>query len=141
MSIGDKFRNLIHFPLGKFLMMVSVAYTTSMFATPADATIYYISPTGADSNSGTSSSSPWKTFGFAIRKLRAGDTLILRNGTYNASNTGYVNVNCSTNAANGVSGQPITIKAENERQAFIDGDGSVVPFNMSIILGIRMFGG
>jgi hypothetical protein len=45
-------------------------------------------------------------------------------------NTGYVNVNCSTSAANGISGQPITIKAENERQAFIDGDGSVVPFNM-----------
>ncbi|MBI2557718.1 DUF1565 domain-containing protein [Candidatus Woesearchaeota archaeon] len=44
---------------------------------------YYISPTGSDSNPGTSAS-PWKTFAFTIPKLKAGDTLILKDGTYNA---------------------------------------------------------
>ena len=108
---------------------LAVVFATSITTSQVDAATYFISPTGSDSNSGNSSS-PWKTFGVAIPKLHAGDTLILRNGIYNGSNTKYPNIDCSTNAANGTSSQPITIQAENERQAFIQADSIEVPFYM-----------
>jgi hypothetical protein len=43
--------------------------------------IYYVSPSGDDSNPGTSDS-PWKTPGHASKQLAAGDTLIIRAGEY-----------------------------------------------------------
>src|SRR5262249_33844082 len=94
------------------------------------AATYYLSPSGADSQPGTSAS-PWKTFAFATSKLQSGDTLIVRDGTYNGSNSGYLNVSCGTNAQNGTTTQPITVKAENERKAFLQGDGSDRPVYMS----------
>src|SRR5262245_4280313 len=104
-------------------LFIGFVLATSGFVFEAHAATYYISSTGSDSNSGTSSGSPWKTFGFAIPKLRVGDTLILRNGTYNGSNSGYPNINCAADASNGTSGNPITIRAENERQAHLQGSG------------------
>jgi hypothetical protein len=103
---------------------------------------FYISPTGSDSNSGTSSSSPWKTFAFAIPQLQPGDTLILMDGTYNASNSGYLNINCATNAPNGTATKPITVKAKNERKAFIQSNGTAAPVSIQncsywILEGIR----
>jgi hypothetical protein len=76
-------------------------------ATEVTAATYYIAPTGSDSGAGTSSS-PWKTFGYVVPKLKAGDTLILKDGTYNASNTGFLYVNCDVNAKHGVASSPIT---------------------------------
>jgi len=102
---------------------LSVVFVTGVFGSQAEAVTYYISPSGSDSNSATSSTSPWKTFGFAVPRLRAGDTLILKNGTYNASNSGYLNVACGTNAVNGTASQPVTIRAETERQAWISSNG------------------
>ncbi len=103
-----------------------VALLSSVFAFEAGAATYYLSPSGSDSNPGTSSA-PWKTFNNAVRKLQAGDSLLLTNGTYNASNSGYLNVTCGTNAVNGTASQPITVKAENERQAFLSSDGTNNP--------------
>jgi hypothetical protein len=94
------------------------------------AATYYLSPTGSDGNSGTSAS-PWKTFNYAVPKLRPGDTLILKDGTYSDSNSGFVSINCSSGSSNGTASAPITIKAENERQAHIQGDGSDYPFLMN----------
>ena len=84
---------------------------------------YFLSPSGSDGNAGTASAAPWKTFSFAIPWLQPADTLILKNGTYNRLNSGYPDIDCSRNAKNGTSQKPITVKAENERQALIDGDG------------------
>lgn len=42
---------------------------------------YYVSPDGDDKNSG-STSSPFKTISKGIEKMNAGDTLLLRGGTY-----------------------------------------------------------
>jgi hypothetical protein len=91
---------------------------------------FYLATSGDDGNNGQSTDLAWKTFAASIPKLAAGDTLIVRNGTYTSSNSGYPNINCTTTAKNGTSSQPITIKAENERQAFIQGDGSATPFYM-----------
>jgi hypothetical protein len=91
---------------------------------------YYISPTGTDANSGTSVSAPWKTFAHAIPELQPGTTLVLENGTYNSSNSGFPSINCSSGDSNGTASRAITIQAQNERQAFIKGDGSTNPFNL-----------
>lgn len=52
---------------------------------PAPGTAYFISPTGSDSNSGTSSGSPWLTPNHAVN---CGDTITAAAGTYSASNFG-----------------------------------------------------
>ena len=115
------------------------------FGATASATTSYLSPSGSDANPGTSSS-PWKTFTSAIPKLKAGDTLVLRDGTYNRTNSGYPNIYCGRNAVSGTSSQRITLQAENERRAFMDGDGSAYPMFITkcaywTIQGIRFEGG
>jgi hypothetical protein len=92
----------------------------------------YISPDGSDSNPGTEAK-PWLTFAHAIPLLVPGSTLVLENGTYTGSNSGYPNINCSTTAHNGTSGSPITVIAQNQRQAWIDSDGTPAtgPFQIS----------
>jgi hypothetical protein len=98
------------------------------FVADAAGATYYLSPTGSNSNPGTSSA-PWKTFAFAVTQLQAGDTLLLRDGTYTRANSGMLSVDCRINA-NGTSASPITIQAENERRAFLSGDGTVKPINV-----------
>jgi F5/8 type C domain len=102
----------------------------SLLTSEAQAATYYLSPNGSDSASGTSSAAPWKTFGFAIPKLKPGDSLILRDGTYNASNSGYPYISCGSTAVNGTSSAHITLQAQNERQALIAGTGQPNTINL-----------
>jgi Right handed beta helix region len=120
-------RNPIRILLG---LVTAVFMLSDIFAGTVGAADYYVSPNGFDSNDRGTSSAPWKTFNFAIPRLRPGDTLLLKNGTYTTSNSGFPNINCSTNAKNGTDSQRITIKAENERQAFFNGDGSADIFQI-----------
>ena len=93
------------------------------------ATTYYLSPDGNDGRAGTSDS-PWQHFSFALPKLHAGDTLILKDGIYTGGRTGYINLKCNgrdSNGSDGSEGAVITVKAEHERQAFLQGDGSAIP--------------
>lgn len=81
---------------------------------------FYLSPTGSDSATGTSSSSPWKTFTKAFSTLQCGDTLILLDGTYDGTNSGYARIDnwhCTQ-------AKPLTIKAQNERKAYLAHDGT-----------------
>jgi hypothetical protein len=91
---------------------------------------YSLSPSGSDANPGTSAS-PWKTFSFAIPKLQPGDTLILQDGTYNSSNSGFPDIDGKKNAKNGTALNPITFKAQNERKAFIEGNGMQDPLRIA----------
>lgn len=97
--------------------------------------IYYISPTGRDDDSGTTPSTPWKTFRRVFNSdkiLSPGDTLILLDGTYSRDTTGFPSIKCdkSGNAPNGEQQKPITITALNERRALLESDGASVPFSM-----------
>ncbi len=83
----------------------------------------YLSPDGNDQNPGTQAL-PWLTFAHALPLLQPGSTLILLNGTYTNANSGLLQVFCGTNAVSGAPDNPITVRAQNERQAFIKGDGS-----------------
>ncbi|MHC4872253.1 MAG: chondroitinase-B domain-containing protein [Planctomycetota bacterium] len=49
--------------------------------------IYYVSPSGNDSNSGLSVKECWKTLSNAVRKLKSGDTLYLLEGNYSSNCT------------------------------------------------------
>lgn len=82
----------------------------------------YIATNGSDSNNG-SSGAPWRTFAHAIPLLTPGSRLLVKNGTYGQSaSTGLPSINCGAggNAVNGTSSQPITIEAENQRQAILN---------------------
>lgn len=48
---------------------------------PSSSNTFYLSPTGSDSNPGTFNA-PWRTFSQSLPKLRAGNTLYVRGGTY-----------------------------------------------------------
>jgi hypothetical protein len=83
---------------------------------------YHASPSGSGTT--CSSASPC-TVSYAINtKAVAGDTVLLKNGTYTGP-SGMVNVGKS-----GTSGKPITIKAENDGQAIVNGEYARKPFYM-----------
>ncbi len=58
-----------------YLVMILLALNISQAAT------YYVSTTGSDSNAGTISA-PWKTIQTSLGKLKPGDILYIRAGTY-----------------------------------------------------------
>lgn len=64
----------------------------------AQATTYYVSTTGSNSNNGTSESTPFLTINKCSRLLVAGDTCLVRGGTYTES--GGVRILASGTAAN-----------------------------------------
>jgi hypothetical protein len=54
---------------------------SSLADVPHTGTTYYVATNGNNSNPGTADK-PWATPGFGSRQLRAGDTLIIKGGTY-----------------------------------------------------------
>src|SRR5689334_13352400 len=101
---------------------VPVLVFLGLAALPASASTFYISPTGSDSNAGTTEAKPFKTFAYAINSARAscGDTLLLLNGTYgDGTTTGKILVSglvCT-------SGNELIIRAQNQRRAKIYDSG------------------
>src|SRR4051812_11231534 len=51
---------------------------------PSSSRTVYVSLNGSDGNDGALGS-PWQTLRYAVAKLRSGDTLYIRGGTYNTS--------------------------------------------------------
>lgn len=102
------------------LPLMSIFCIGILFSGTASAETYFISPTGNDSNVG-SSNLPWGTFGHAMPLLQAGDTLVLKDGTYKQS----LSVTTS-----GEQGNPITIRAENDGGALVDGEYQRTPLRI-----------
>ena len=99
-------------------------------ATVAKGATYYLSPNGNDSNPGTTADRPWRTFDKVLnasRPLRPGDTVVLLDGTYTRQTTGLPHVDCGPtgNAPNGTPDRPVVVRAQHERQAVLQSDGSV----------------
>lgn len=66
----------------------------ALLASPLEAAVYYISPSGSDGAAGTSTGTAWKTFNKAFDTMAAGDTLWLMDGTYSvAAGTGVIDPN------------------------------------------------
>lgn len=98
-----------------------------LFCVSTNATTYYISPNGNNGGAGTTAGAPWGTFAYAIPKLQPGDNLVLLDGLYNETNSGFLVMA----SVHGTSGQPITIKAQNERKAHIHNHGGLSSINIS----------
>ena len=75
----------------------------------------YVSPSGSDSNAGTSADAPLRTLDAALTAASAGDTIIAASGTYPGN---------FTTTKGGSAGNPITIKSAVRYGATIEGDGS-----------------
>jgi hypothetical protein len=61
----------------KFLIILFLAVSLA-----ANAVTYYVATDGNDSNNGTSTATPWRTWNYAFNRLVAGDILYIRAGTY-----------------------------------------------------------
>ncbi|MEX2314557.1 MAG: DNRLRE domain-containing protein, partial [Thermomicrobiales bacterium] len=79
--------------------------TPTVPVTPSGPT-FYLSPSGNDSNPG-SQAAPWRTFTFALKQIEAGDTLLVRGGTYVENAI----LNGSSTLAKGTSSSRITVRA------------------------------
>jgi hypothetical protein len=83
--------------------------------TPSTCT-HYLAPNGSDSTNG-SLSSLWRTFTYASSRLRPGDVLCARGGT-------YTNQGSSWRSPSGRADAPITFRAYPGEKPIIDGQGS-----------------
>jgi hypothetical protein len=78
----------------------------------SEAGTFYAAPGGSDNNPGTIVA-PWKSVRFGVSRLRAGDTLYLRGGTYFESNIRI--------SAMGTRDQPVVIRNYPGETPLIDG--------------------
>lgn len=112
-------------------MIVRVVLFLLVLAGQAQAEIYYISPTGSNANNGTSSSTPFLTFAYALDVTRAscGDTLIVMDGVYGdgGPSTGKLSI---TNRVCTL-GNELIIQAQNQRQAKIVDSGTGKAVNIA----------
>ncbi len=82
---------------------------------------YFVSPTGSNTNPGTRAL-PWGTLPYALGQLRAGDTLNLVDGDYDARTpVGSLQIDCSAGLANGTATAPIVVRADHPRGAHLFG--------------------
>jgi hypothetical protein len=91
---------------------------------------YYISPTGSDANAGTAGA-PFTTFSKAWSVLKPGNTLIVKNGSYNQ------NIIPPQGFA-GTASNPITIKAESDGGALVNGSAQLVTNSYLVFEGLKM---
>jgi Chondroitinase B len=74
---------------------------------------YYVSPAGNDGNPGTQDA-PFGTISHGLDVVAPGDTIVVRDGVYAEALTPHTS---------GTSGAPITLRAEHDGQAVVDGLG------------------
>lgn len=99
----------------KRALAISVLVVILLFFIPVKAAgnLYYVSPTGSDSNPGTQSS-PFKTIQKGIDSMVGGDTVYIRGGTYNqTANFVYKTSN----------GQYMTLANYSGETVILDGSG------------------
>ncbi|HWG95795.1 MAG TPA: right-handed parallel beta-helix repeat-containing protein [Nitrospira sp.] len=114
-------------PLTKFPRFVLLSGVYALFillgTVTAQGATYYVATTGNDSNPGTSAS-PWRNpQRCTTSPIRAGDTCIVRSGTYTDTdgNGPVVWVYNRSSTPSGTASQPITIKSEKPLGAAIVG--------------------
>jgi hypothetical protein len=106
--ISEHYKHLFSLALGTLLLFIGAV---------AQATTYYVSQTGNDSNAGTSVSSPFGTIQKCVDVVVAGDTCTVADGTYTGN--GVVAYIRPPENQNGTSDRPITLKSTNRHRAKI----------------------
>jgi uncharacterized repeat protein (TIGR02059 family) len=90
----------------------------------ANATTYYVATNGSNSNNGTSLTTPWLTWQYGFDRLKAGDILYIRGGTYRTTGNASTSTHIYMSNLAGTSSSHITISAYN---------GEVPVFNLDNI--------
>ena len=104
--------------INAFLLAVLAVLGFSPFVGAARASIYYVSPSGNDSGSG-SSGSPFATIQHAADIVSPGDTVIVEDGTYTSSANQVVDLTKGGSASGGY----VTFESQNPWGAVLDGQG------------------
>lgn len=100
------------------LMIAAVfSFSTSSWA----ATTYYVANNGSDGNTGTSINAPMRTIHRAMAKVVAGDTVLVRGGTYRESI--YAD-------RGGAAGNPVTVSAYQDEVPIIKGSDVVAGWTL-----------
>jgi len=94
-----------------------------------NASTYYVSPTGSDSNSG-SENAPFQTIQKAANIVNPGDTVIVKNGTYTDTDGNDIIVNLTRG---GTSSAWVSFKSQNQWGAILDGQNNGA--NFGFLLG------
>ncbi len=87
---------------------------------PSPLSTYYVSPSGNDSNAGTSAS-PFRTIQKAANIVIPGDTVVVRNGTYTDTDGNNI---IATIGRGGAAGAPVTFRSENPFGAILSGNNT-----------------
>lgn len=118
--------------MNKLLMLIGLALIVSgipcsaQFTAPVAGTIYYVTPTGDDDNTGDFTH-PWRTIQKAADTLVAGDTVYIRTGTYHEQ---------AVPQNSGSAGQPITYAAYPGETATIDGSSITLQDDLDGLLNV-----
>ena len=104
--------------------------------TEAEAETYYLDDDGSDTSLGNSVDAPWRTWEHAFTMSTCGDKLIVMDGTYTRAINGTFRLSKSCTP-----GATYTVIAQNERQAFLNGDGvvAVISINNSAYVTVQGF--
>src|SRR3954470_23892631 len=73
--------------MGRRALAASISLLTFAIQMHAPAATYYVATNGSDSSTTGSQASPYATIPKAIGKAVAGDTILVRGGTYNIAST------------------------------------------------------
>lgn len=114
----------------KILFILLMIFTCQSFAFGAT---YYVDDSAANDLGDGSSGSPKKYIGSGLALLSAGDTLIVKDGTYSNATDEIDSV------PNGSAGNYITIKAENDGGAVISGLGEAITLSSNSYIRIEGF--
>src|SRR6266404_2505846 len=96
------------------------APSSSVCAATGSGVCYYVSPTGSDSNAGTSAA-PFQTIQHAANVVNAGDMVIVRDGTYNNAAVSGVGSKLIVMSRGGTAANHVVFTAEHKWGARIDG--------------------
>lgn len=108
------------------LSYLAVAFSMILPQVALSAT-YYVAPTGLDTNAGTAER-PFATPQRGLNIAKAGDTIVVRAGTYKNAGTGNRLVTISRS---GTASAPITFRSERQHGAVLEGD-NLTPFGVVI---------
>ncbi len=107
-------------PLGSRPPGLLMPFFLLLTVTVPHAATYYVSPGGSDASAGTSTQ-PWRTLQKAANTARAGDLVLVANGTYAGM---YI-------SADGTAAAPITFRA-NGSSVLVNSPNATTPDNINI---------
>ena len=119
------------------LLSFGVFFMSALFLfvwqAPVGAALFYVSPEGNNSNSGTEES-PWQTPSYGVGKLQPGDTLVIKGGYYVLEDMDDI-----IKPSSGTSDAWITIKGDPTNRPVLAGrDNLLTVVDMSGVQYVRM---